>query len=591
MVASRCRNSVQGVGSLKPDTLVLVLLAAWWLLNVVQAAVTGLANDEVYYWYFSKKLDWGYFDHPPMVALLVWLSSWLPGALGIRFFATLLQPLYLLLFWHLIRPADATRRDAVLYILICFSQPLLQLYGFLAVPDAPLMCCMVLFLWAWQRFCRHDTLPNALLLGLSVALLGYSKYHGALIVALVLLSKPKLFCRPRLYVAGLVALLLFMPHLWWQYSHDWVSLRYHLLGRNAWEYKPSFTFEYLATLLVLFNPLWLYHYGRAVFCRRQGEVPMRAAMLWIVVGFALFFLVATRNGHAQPQWLLPMALPLTALLFYAARSSRYVRTVGWICVGLFLVVRVLAVANPFGFKGELWDQKRVYGQIAEVAGDRPVQFMQNYTAAAKYSYYTGHTAFCSPYFFTRQSQWQFDTLDRTFRGREVVVGNVNNNVQPQKLDLADGRVFNYEVIPDFLPMRELQVEALDPIDIQLPWLQQADTTRPANGLPPFTLTLRVYNPYSYDIVPSAERPVRINLWFHYEQHSSSAASAVLTDTLYAHTYTEIHPCMYMSSKVPDGNHLSGFSIGYTNFPPASNTPAHRTTVVRDGQGMRIKGDW
>ena len=100
-----------------------------------------------------------------MVAVLVWLSSWLPGALDIRFFSTLLQPLYLLLFWHLIKPNDATRRDAVLYVLLCFSQPLLQLYGFLAVPDAPLMFFTVAFLWAYKRFRANSTLSNALIMG------------------------------------------------------------------------------------------------------------------------------------------------------------------------------------------------------------------------------------------------------------------------------------------------------------------------------------------------------------------------------------------------------------------------------------------
>ena len=96
MVAFRSKIT-QGVGNIKPDTLVFLLLAAWWTVNLLQAALTGLANDEAYYWYFSQHLDWGYFDHPPMVAVLVWLSSWLPGALDIRFFSTLLQPLYLLL--------------------------------------------------------------------------------------------------------------------------------------------------------------------------------------------------------------------------------------------------------------------------------------------------------------------------------------------------------------------------------------------------------------------------------------------------------------------------------------------------------------
>ncbi len=35
------------------------------------AVFTGLGNDEVYYWTYSQHLQWNYFDHPPMVALLM----------------------------------------------------------------------------------------------------------------------------------------------------------------------------------------------------------------------------------------------------------------------------------------------------------------------------------------------------------------------------------------------------------------------------------------------------------------------------------------------------------------------------------------
>ena len=49
--------------------------------------------------------------------------------------------------------------------------------------------------------------------------------------------------------------------------------------------------------------------------------------------------------------------------------------------------------------------------------------------------------------------------------------------------------------------------------------------------------------------------------------------------------------MYMPLQVPDGTHNSGFAIGYTFYPPASNTPVQRTTVVRDSVGLAVRGDW
>ncbi len=38
---------------------------------MVVAANTELSNDEVYYWTYALQLQWNYFDHPPLVALLI----------------------------------------------------------------------------------------------------------------------------------------------------------------------------------------------------------------------------------------------------------------------------------------------------------------------------------------------------------------------------------------------------------------------------------------------------------------------------------------------------------------------------------------
>ena len=77
------------------------LLGLVTLVNLIQAALTGLLKDEAYYAYFAKNLDWGYFDHPPMVALLALAAklSWL-GTLGPRFLSVLLASVSYYLLYH-----------------------------------------------------------------------------------------------------------------------------------------------------------------------------------------------------------------------------------------------------------------------------------------------------------------------------------------------------------------------------------------------------------------------------------------------------------------------------------------------------------
>lgn len=116
------------------DKRVATGLFIWWLINLLQAAFTELAHDEAYYFMFSQHLDWGYFDHPPMTALLIWLGSFMGGELGVRFFFTILQPLYLWILWCIIRPRDPHRSDATIFLIASAALPILQLYGFLPFP-------------------------------------------------------------------------------------------------------------------------------------------------------------------------------------------------------------------------------------------------------------------------------------------------------------------------------------------------------------------------------------------------------------------------------------------------------------------------
>src|SRR6201996_7009384 len=62
------------------------------LLRLVAAAVTPLTFDEAYYWTWSKHLAGGYYDHPPMVAIVIRLGTLLAGdtELGVRLVSILL---------------------------------------------------------------------------------------------------------------------------------------------------------------------------------------------------------------------------------------------------------------------------------------------------------------------------------------------------------------------------------------------------------------------------------------------------------------------------------------------------------------------
>ena len=82
---------------MSPSDLNLVRNASLTILalvaiRLVAAAWTPLTFDEAYYWMWSKALAGGYYDHPPMVALVIRAGTMIAGdtAFGVRLVSILL---------------------------------------------------------------------------------------------------------------------------------------------------------------------------------------------------------------------------------------------------------------------------------------------------------------------------------------------------------------------------------------------------------------------------------------------------------------------------------------------------------------------
>ena len=80
----------------------VIFLLLFFVINVLQGRFTALFEDEAYYWVWSKNLAFGYFDHPPMVALWVKLGELVfNGELGLRFMSALGFALMVWIIWDL----------------------------------------------------------------------------------------------------------------------------------------------------------------------------------------------------------------------------------------------------------------------------------------------------------------------------------------------------------------------------------------------------------------------------------------------------------------------------------------------------------
>ncbi len=284
-------------------------LLAWSAINVWHAAQLELFHDEAYYWMFSRFPDWGYFDHPPMVAWWIILGSWAGGELGVRLASVIFWALGGWLFVQLARPAPATA--AVLWYALL---PLSSFMGFLAVPDAPLCFFTLAFLYAVERYLRENTLLSGAAMAVTAAGLLYSKYHGLLIVGTAVLANLQWVRTRRFWGCALFGLVLFMPHLYWQWSHQWVSVTYHFFERVR-DYQVNWlrVAEFIGTQLLL-PGLLLGPWAWTQFAKTPATTPFERTLKAIVLVTVGFFFLAVFRTKVEGNWTIAAYLALAVFL-------------------------------------------------------------------------------------------------------------------------------------------------------------------------------------------------------------------------------------------------------------------------------------
>jgi hypothetical protein len=407
----------------------------WLAIMVAQAYLTPIHSDEAYYWMYAQRLDWGYFDHPPLAALLIRVGTVLiPGVLGVRLFTILsvfgvIYVLHkLLVTHHTSRIDESTYHESQnsLFWFLIFLLPLLHIYSFISTPDAPLLLAVALFFWSYHGFLSETKhtgflgrLRQIFPLGICMALMLYAKYHGVLVILFVLLSNVRLILDWRWYAAILIGFCLFLPHIWWQYQHDWVSVRFHLderRGVSLWYHQ----LEYLGNVLVLFNPFlaWL------VWKWAPSSNLFERALKFVFWGMIVFFSFQTIRDHVQPQWLIACYVPFVLLTVpvLSGMIQKYQWWSGGVSAAILLFLHFALIFDVLPDHLGVHRKAERSALIEQLAQGNPVLFLDSYQNASAYAWYTRnsqvHTLHSGA---NRKSQFALWQLDTAYHNRSVLV--------------------------------------------------------------------------------------------------------------------------------------------------------------------------
>ena len=473
---------------MKKNLLTIVLVGVA-IINMIQAYSTELLQDEAYYWMYSKFLDWGYFDHPPMVALYIFISDiFFSGELGVRFMSSIFYSTIVYLLWKLIDIPN--KKDHLkLFLMIVLSTFLFNVYGFITVPDTPLLFFMVLFLISYKRIITSNDWQAYALFSVSIAGLLYSKYTGLLIVVFTLLSNLRLLTKKEFWLSILGAIILFSPHLLWQINNDYPSIRYHLFERSSSRtYRIDYTTKHLLNQIAILGFTFPIMYF-AFFKNLKNKDLFQKSLNYIVIGFISFFFVMSFKGPTQAQWTIPITFPLILITFLYLTKNHKSRKIFNKLAIVNLVIICLAriiMANDgiIPIQLEMHGNKQWVQDIYKETKGQPKLFVNSYQNASLYSFYTNDLTGAYNSFTSRKNQYNLWNFQNTLANKNILLidghktDNTNYIFQKKEKGMLYGVALN-----NFNPIRDLNYTIAEKKAAQ----------KGANSI-----EIEIYNPYHHN---------------------------------------------------------------------------------------------
>ncbi|MHB8205991.1 ArnT family glycosyltransferase [Mucilaginibacter sp.] len=360
---------------------VFLLIIASAILKLFFSTTTGLGADEVYYWTYALKLQWNYFDHPPLVAWLIRLTTgnlFFHNEVSVRLGAIICSSICIWLIFKLGALMNNLQTGWFAALLYTASVYCSITAGTNILPDSPQMIfwlTSIILLIKISRITNDNPKVNLLwcLFGLSTGLCMMSKVHGVFIwigaLLYVLFINRNWLKNWGIYLAILISLIIVSPIIIWNFQNDFITYKFHssrinpigsgldllgfiknVFGQMASNNPISFVLIYISLLSVFKGkiPVEKKEIKILLFC----SIPLIALMLFI----SLF-----KDTH--PYWPGPaysslLILPAAQLAANAKSKKQIIPGVLKWALAYLVIIAFLQILVTNHFPGTLSLQKQ-----------------------------------------------------------------------------------------------------------------------------------------------------------------------------------------------------------------------------------------
>ena len=281
--------------------LAMTIVGYAYFLRIVYGAQVELIPEEAYYWNYSRHLDIGYLDHPPLVAWLIRAGTGLLGntEIGVRLGAICCGMTAAFFVFRLTRNLFG-EMSALLALSLLQVLPFFFLSGMLMTPDAPLTAAWAASLYFLERALIGGRAGAWGWAGVSVGIGLISKYTigllGIAAFAFMVADPPsrRWLRRFEPYAAVLIAAVVFAPVIFWNAAHHWASFAFQTSRRLAEPARFSLH-KFAGSMLAVLSPPGLLAAGAALLAPNPRARASRLLRVSVMVPLAVFALFSLRH--------------------------------------------------------------------------------------------------------------------------------------------------------------------------------------------------------------------------------------------------------------------------------------------------------
>lgn len=308
----------------------------------------GYFRDELYFLACARHLAAGYPDHAPLSVYITSFSSTLFGEslYAIRLFPAFAGAFKIVITGLIVKEFGGRHLATLIACLAVLAAPVYlsidNLLSMNAYEPIFWMGFALSYIWAVNK-----KNPNCIILMGAFAGLGLMNKHSivffgaAFVLGLLLTTQRSLFARREIWIAGLAALVLFLPNLIWQYQNDWATLE---LLRNVQESGKNVVLaphEFILQQILLMHPLTLPVWLAGIWFLLAGRNEKRFRPFGIAFILLLVMMIGfkAKNYYMAPVYPLLMA---AGAVFWEGKLLA-LRT-GKVVAGAYVGILVLGAA-------------------------------------------------------------------------------------------------------------------------------------------------------------------------------------------------------------------------------------------------------